>query len=160
RNLLPLPDGVPFDIGGLTSCAVITAVHAFRKAALGPLNTALVLGAGGIGLILSQLLHAAGVRFAAVDLSSEALENARQAGAERIALVKDATAVEQVRALAGPGGEGVDCVFELVGRAETMKLAAASVARGGRIVVIGEEDEFPAIDTITLAQRELQIIGS
>ncbi len=32
--------------------------------------------------------------------------------------------------------------------------------RGGQIIVIGEEPEHPAIDTIQIAQRELEIIGS
>jgi len=32
--------------------------------------------------------------------------------------------------------------------------------RCGQIIVIGEEAEFPAVDTIAIAQRELQIIGS
>ncbi|MFN8007215.1 MAG: zinc-binding dehydrogenase [Terriglobia bacterium] len=32
--------------------------------------------------------------------------------------------------------------------------------RGGQIIVIGEEAEFPGIDTIQIAQRELEIIGS
>jgi propanol-preferring alcohol dehydrogenase len=160
RNLLLVPDGAPSDIAGLTSCAVITAVHAYHKAALGPLETAAVLGAGGIGLILVQLLRAAGVRTAAVDQSPASLILAQQAGAERTVLFDDATAVQEVCAFAGPEREGVDCVFELVGRAATMKFAAAITARGGRVVVIGEEAEFPAIDTITLAQRELQIIGS
>jgi propanol-preferring alcohol dehydrogenase len=160
RNLLLVPDGVPLDIAGLTSCAVITAVHAYRKAALGPLETAVVLGTGGIGLIVVQLLDAAGVRTAAVDRLPANLDLARQAGAERMVLFDAPSAVEQVRAFAGAGQDGVDCVFELVGHAATMKFAAASAARGGRIVVIGEEAEFPAIDTITVAQRELQIIGS
>lgn len=160
RNLLLVPDGVPLDVAGLTSCAVITAVHAYRKAVLGPLETAVVLGTGGIGLILVQLLRAAGVRTTAVDRSPANLDQARQAGAERTVLFDASSAVEQVRAFAGAGQDGVDCVFELVGRAATMKFAAASAARGGRIVVIGEEAEFPAIDTITLAQRELQVVGS
>jgi len=78
RNLLVVPEGVPFDVAGLTSCAVITAVHAFRKAALGPCDTAVVLGAGGIGLILLQLLRAAGIRTAAVDLLPASLDAARR----------------------------------------------------------------------------------
>ncbi len=174
RNLLPVPDGVPLDIAGLTSCAVITALHAYRKAALGPLETAVVIGAGGIGLILLQLLRAAGVRSAAVDRSPASLTMAGQAGAELTVLLEHPSAVhggvhgsvvEQLRTFAGTGTDGaerdgVDCVFELVGQAGTMKLAAAIAARGGRIVVIGEEAECPAIDTITIAQRELQIIGS
>ena len=41
-----------------------------------------------------------------------------------------------------------------------MKLAAECVMRRGKIIVIGEEADFPAINTIQIAQRELQIIGS
>jgi propanol-preferring alcohol dehydrogenase len=41
-----------------------------------------------------------------------------------------------------------------------MKDSAAYVMRGGQIIVIGEEPEFPEIDTIQIAQRELEIIGS
>jgi D-arabinose 1-dehydrogenase-like Zn-dependent alcohol dehydrogenase len=160
RNLLPVPDGVPLDVAGLTSCAVITAVHAFHKAQLGPLDTALVLGAGGIGLILVQLLRASGIRTVAVDRSEASLEQARRAGAELAVSFDDPQAVDQVRALTGAAKDGMDCVFELVGRAATMKFAADVAGRGGRIVVIGEEAEFPSIDTITVAQRELQIIGS
>ena len=154
RNLLPIPDGVPFDVAGLTSCAVITAVHAFRKAALGELETAAVIGAGGIGLILLQLLGDRQVRTAAVDRSAASLDAARQAGAGLAVLFDDPTALAQLRAFAGGAGGGFDAVFELVGRAETMKLAAAITGRDRRIIVIGEEAEFPAIDTVTLAQRE------
>jgi D-arabinose 1-dehydrogenase-like Zn-dependent alcohol dehydrogenase len=160
RNLLPLPAGVPFDVGGLTSCAVITAVHAFRKANLHALDTAMVLGAGGIGMILVQLLRAHGVPTAVMDRTPASLATALQGGAELAVSPDDPTAVEQVRAFAGAGRDGVDCVFELVGRAATMKTAAAVAGRGGQIIVIGEEAEFPAIDTITLAQRELRIVGS
>lgn len=160
RNLLVVPDGVPLDVAGLTSCAIITAVHAFRKSSLEPTDTALVLGAGGIGLILVQLLRAAGIRAIAVDRSPASLDQARLAGAELAVSFDEPSAIDQVRAMTGAGRDGVDCVFELVGRAATMQFAAAVAARGGRIVVIGEEAEHPAIDTITLAQRELQIIGS
>lgn len=41
-----------------------------------------------------------------------------------------------------------------------MKASAEYVMRGGQIVVIGEEPEFPEIDTIQIAQRELEIIGT
>jgi len=67
-------------------------------------------------------------------------------------------AVEQVRAFSE--GQGAACVFECVGAAATMRAAATIAAAGGRIVVIGEEAEFPPIDTIEIAQRELEIIGS
>lgn len=159
RNCLPLPDAVPFDLGGLTSCAVVTAVHAYRKAALQVNDTAIVLGAGGIGLILIQILHAAGVRVLALDRSPASLIQATQAGAQQTGLLEQ-TIPDQARAWVGLDQDGVDAVFELVGRAESMKAAASFVRRGGQIIVLGEEAEFPAIDTIQIAQRELRIVGS
>jgi D-arabinose 1-dehydrogenase-like Zn-dependent alcohol dehydrogenase len=50
--------------------------------------------------------------------------------------------------------------MECVGTAKSMKVAAACLARGGQIIVIGEEPEFPEIDTIQIAQREIEIIGT
>jgi propanol-preferring alcohol dehydrogenase len=160
RNLLAVPDGLPFDVAGLTSCAVVTAVHAFRKTSLGPGHVAIVLGAGGIGLVLVQLLVTSGVRTVAIDRSSAALRAADELGAALTVDANDPDAEERVLAWSGSSERGADAVFELVGRADTMNLAARLVARDGPIVVIGEEAEFPAIDTITLAQRELRVLGS
>ena len=66
--------------------------------------------------------------------------------------------VERIKAFAGD--YGAQCVFDCVGSATTMKASADCVMRGGQILVIGEEPEFPEIDTIQIAQRELEIIGS
>ncbi|HUY89396.1 MAG TPA: alcohol dehydrogenase catalytic domain-containing protein [Pirellulales bacterium] len=160
RNLLPLPDNVPFDVGGLTSCAVITAVHALRKADLQPGDLAVVFGVGGIGLLLVQLLSDAGVRSAAISRSAASLDLARQAGASWAIPAAAEDVADRVRACSIDGKDGADCVFEMIGLAQTMRLAASLCTPGGKIIVIGEEAECPAIDTIQIAQRELQIIGS
>jgi propanol-preferring alcohol dehydrogenase len=158
-NVLPLPDEVPFEAGGLASCAVITAVHAWRRAELQMGDVALVLGAGGIGLIMLQILKAAGVRTVCVSRSAASLRLAEQAGAELALSLAATDTAERVRQFTGDR-EGADCVFEMVGMSATMSAAADYVRRCGKIVVIGEEAEFPAIDTIRIAQRELAIIGS
>jgi propanol-preferring alcohol dehydrogenase len=158
RNLLLLPDGVGFDAGGLVSCAVITAVHAYRRARVGVGDTVVVLGAGGIGLILTQILKAAGTNVVVVSRSEESLRIAAEYDADLMLLAAAPDAAEQIAAFSG--GAGAACVFECVGTAGTMRAAATFAARGGQIVVIGEEPEFPAIDTIQIAQRELEIIGS
>jgi D-arabinose 1-dehydrogenase-like Zn-dependent alcohol dehydrogenase len=151
---------VPFDVGGLTSCATVTAVHAYRTSGLAAKDTAVVLGIGGIGLILVQLLINAGIRVAAVSRSAASLDLAMRAGAALALPFDEPDVVRRIRDLAGDERDGADCVFEMVGTANTMKAAADFAARGGRIVVIGEEADYPAIDTIQIAQRELQIIGS
>ncbi len=160
RNLLPLPGDVPFDAGGLASCAVITAVHAYRKSGLQAGDSAVVLGAGGIGLMLVQLLKHAGVKTIALSRSADSLQLAVHAGADLVIKFDEPRAGDRIRNFCQGGRDGVDCVFEMVGLSNTMKAAAEVVARGGRIIVIGEESEFPAVDTIQIAQRELQIIGS
>jgi len=159
-NVIPLPDEVPFDIGGLMSCALITAIHAYRQVRLEVGELAVVVGAGGIGLVLVQLLSSAGVRVVGVSRSAESRKLATDAGAIEAIALDDPNLAERIRVLAGRSRDGAAVVFETVGMAHTMSLAAQAAGRGGSIVVIGEEPEFPAIDTITIAQRELRIIGS
>ncbi len=158
RNLLLLPDGVGFDAGGLVSCAVVTAVHAYRRARIRVGDTMVVLGGGGIGLILVQILKAAGAHVVVVSRSEQSLRMAAEFDADLMLLADAPDAAAQVEAFTD--GTGAECIFECVGSAATMGLAATMAARGGQIVVIGEEPEFPGIDTINIAQRELEIIGS
>jgi propanol-preferring alcohol dehydrogenase len=158
RNLLAIPGDVPFELAGLASCAVITAVHAYRRARLALGDTAMVLGAGGIGLIMIQILRAAGLRVIAASRSAESRSLGSQYGAQLAVALGSEEAVRQV--LEFTGGLGVDCSFDMVGLAATMRFAADCAGRGGQIVVIGEEPEFPAVDSIVMAQRELEIIGS
>jgi 2-desacetyl-2-hydroxyethyl bacteriochlorophyllide A dehydrogenase len=157
-NLFVLPDNVPFETGGLVSCAVITAVHAFRRTRLGPSDSAVIVGGGGIGQLLLQILKATGVRTVVTGRSDETLDTARRLGADLTVKARSADASRQIKQFSG--GDGVHCVFDCVGTAETMKDSATFAMRGGQIIVIGEEAEFPQIDTIQIAQRELEIIGS
>lgn len=157
KNLLRIPDGVSFEAAGLVSCAVITAVHAVRRAHLPAGSTALVIGAGGVGLLLIQILKGEGMTVLATDRSEVNCALAREAGADRAFVPGEGDPREEVREMCP---HGVDGIFDLVGLQSTLAAAAAYVRNGGKIIVIGEEAEAPAITTIEIAQRELQIIGS
>lgn len=158
ENLFPLPDSVPFAVGGLIADAVLTALHATRRSRARLGESALVMGCGGVGQCILQILKAAGVRVAVVDTTLEKLATARALGAGLALAATSERIAQTVREFSGT--DGVDVVFECVGRASTMELAAACARRCGRIVVVGEEPEFPRIDTIQIAQRELEIVGS
>ena len=158
KNFYKLPDAVPFDEGGLIADAVVTAVHASRRASLALGDTALVLGAGGVGQILIQILSASGVRVAAADLDAGKRERAGTLGASLAVDPREDGAVAAIVEFSG--AVGVQCVFNCVGSSVTMRFAADVVMRCGRIVVIGEEPQDPRIDTIEIAQKELEIIGS
>jgi 2-desacetyl-2-hydroxyethyl bacteriochlorophyllide A dehydrogenase len=157
-NLYRLPDQVPFDTGGLLADAVVTSVHAFKRSNLHVGDSAVVVGCGGIGLILIQLLTAAGVKAVGVSRRDESLRLARGAGASLVVKLGTDTAVDEIKAFTD--GFGAQCIFDCVGTAQTMRTSADCVMRCGRIVVIGEEHDVPEINTTEIAQKELEIIGS
>ena len=157
RNLYKLPDHVPFDEGGLIADAVLTAVHASRRATVGLNQTAVVIGAGGVGQVLIQLLSAAGARVAAVDVDAAKREKALALGATIAVDPADDSAVKRIHDLSDGGAE---CAINCAGTSASMRFAADAVMRCGRIVVVGEEPQDPRIDTIEIAQKELEIIGS
>src|SRR3712207_1083449 len=106
------PSTNPADVAALAD-AGITAYHAVRKALplLHPGTTAVVQGAGGLGHIGVQCLAAlSGTRVVVVDRNPDALELARQIGADET-VVADGNQVQAVQDLTG-GGAGV--VFDFV----------------------------------------------
>jgi propanol-preferring alcohol dehydrogenase len=121
-------------------------------------DTAVVLGTGGIGQILIQILKHAGARVVGISRSRRSLELAAEAGADLLIRLDDEAGIKTI--LDFSGGLGATCVFECVGIAATMRTAASCVMRLGQIIVIGEEPDFPEIDTIQIAQREIEILGS
>ena len=157
-NLFLLPEKVPFDVGGLVADAVVTAVHAVGRAGLRPQDTAVVLGAGGIGQVLIQLLRAQNIRVVAVSRSAAKLARAKECGAHLVLRSAEPNTVATIHEFSAT--HGAQCVFDCVGSAQTMRDAADFVIRCGRIIVIGEERDNAPIDTTEIAQRELEIIGS
>jgi len=139
--LHPLPDGVP-DADGAMLEPLGVAIHAADLGHLPLAGTAAVIGCGPIGLLLVQVLKAAG---ASSVLAVEPLAHRREAAARMGA--------DQVRDTA-VGDAGVDVAFEAAGNDEAVGLAMASVRPGGRVVLAG----IPGDDAIrfgaSLARRK------
>jgi S-(hydroxymethyl)glutathione dehydrogenase/alcohol dehydrogenase len=134
--ILPLPSEVPFDIGALLGCAVLTGFGAANRAAqVGPGDAVLVLGLGGVGLstVVGARIAGAGLIIGA-DLNPQKEELARMLGATNF-VQSGPDLAKQVRALTGR--RGVDHAFECVGRAETIRQGWSATRRGGRCTVVG-----------------------
>lgn len=112
--LIPVPDEL-----GLPEAAVIlhdgrTALLLADAAAIRPEEWVLILGAaGGLGLLLVQLAHAAGARVIGAARGQEKLDLAKRAGADIVIDYSAPGWPEQVRA--ATGGLGPDAVFDGVG---------------------------------------------
>jgi D-arabinose 1-dehydrogenase-like Zn-dependent alcohol dehydrogenase len=151
ENLVRVPEAVSLDVAGLMGCAAITAVRALARADLASGQRGAVIGVGGIGVLLVQGLAAAGVDVAAFSRSEAGRQHGLENGASTAFALENPVIDEAT---------GFDRIFDLVGTAKTMALAGHLARRGGRIIVVGEEPDFPAIDTTSIAQRELEIRGT
>ena len=157
RILYRLPDELPFEHAALIE-AVSIAVHAVRRSQAQQGETALVVGAGMIGLLVIQVLRHVGCeRIFAVDLDETRLALAREAGADRL-ILSTPEAKEQI--LSQTNGQGVDRAFEVVGFTPTVELAIAAVRKGGAVTLVGNLALQVALPLQTVVTRELTLYGT
>ncbi|MDZ4405650.1 MAG: galactitol-1-phosphate 5-dehydrogenase [Prosthecobacter sp.] len=122
-------------------------------------GTAVVVGAGLIGLLVIQALKARGwEKVIAVDLDDKRLELALKLGAAEVFNAKQEGLAMHIRKICG--GDGADASFEVVGAAAPLDLAIRSVRKGGQVVLIGNlqpNTPFPLQEVVT---RQITIKGS
>lgn len=154
-GLLPLPSSVSFEHAALTEPLAV-ALHAASQASFGLFDTALVVGAGTIGLLVLSMLRLMGPRrLVAVDISDERLAAARSVGAD---LVINPTAHDVVATVREAlGDEGVDHVFEAVGVSRTFQMSVDLARRGGEVIWIGNNERHAEIDVQSVVTREIGI---
>jgi Zn-dependent alcohol dehydrogenase len=125
------------EVACLVGCGVVGGFNAaVTRARVRPGSSALVIGAGGVGMNVIQGARAAGATtIIAADLAPRKLEWARDFGATHTI---DAGKQDLVsRVLEITGGVGVDCAFEAISGPETIAQAFAATAKLGTVVVIG-----------------------
>ncbi len=136
-GLVAIPDHLSFEEAACLPCAGVTAWHALFHAGR-PIksgDTVLVLGTGGVSIAALQFAKAAGARVIATSSSDKKAARAKALGASDVVNYQQTPEWEQeVRKLTS--GRGVDCVVE-IGGAGTLARSMRSLARGGKIGLIG-----------------------
>jgi NADPH:quinone reductase len=136
-QLVPVPGAVALDVAAAVMLQGMTAhylVHGCRTTRPG--DVALVhAAAGGVGLLLIQMLVAAGARVLGTCSSPEKEALARDAGAEHVIRYdrEDFTAA----ARAATGGRGCDVVYDSVGQS-TFEGSLRSLRPRGLLVLFGQ----------------------
>jgi propanol-preferring alcohol dehydrogenase len=158
RQVVKIPDNIPWDDAAVICDAGITAFHAVDRSRTRIGETVLIFGVGGVGSFAVQFAKLAGAKVFAVDQTAAKLEWARKLGADAVidsSQVDVAAAVREATA-----GWGVDCVIDIVGKEATIGAGVNSLRNGGRIVIVGyTADEYP-LSGKYMAQNELEVIGS
>jgi len=156
--LYPLPPKLPFEHAALIE-PVSVALHAVDLLKVKPGERALVVGSGMIGLLVIQALRVAGCsEVIAVDIDAGRLQLARELGATHAINSKQSDAVSAVLELTN--GRGVQVAAEVVGNSAALSTAVRSVARGGRVVLVGNISPEVQLPLQIVVARELTLMGS
>ena len=151
-NVEQVPPSIPRPWATLVE-PLSCVLHALdRIGPIRPAQSALVIGAGTTGLILSQLLTASGARVDVVDLSPERHPQAALFGAHRTAA--NIAAFEQA--------DGWDLVIEATGSVNGFQDGLNAVRPAGRFHVFGvsSPESIARVSPYAIFAKELTITGS
>ncbi len=153
-----LPDDMSFVQAALLEPASI-GTHAANRRPISDSDTAVVIGAGTIGLFILQAAKLRGAKRAvACDISDFRLDLARQVGAD--ACVNPQGQALRDIVLAQTDGRGADITFEAVGFAQTFRDAISITKTGGSVVAVGNLAKETEFNLQELVSRELTFTGS
>lgn len=158
-SLSEIPDGVDDEAASFAGCVLGAVYRAVReKGRVRPGDTVLVTGAGGgAGIHSVQLAALAGARVLAATTSPAKAKLIETNGADEVLTGSPEEVLERVRELTQ--GRGVEIVIDCVGQA-TSSLSLRSLARGGRLVFVGELGIEPTrVSVARMLYRETEIYG-
>ncbi len=149
--VLSLPADVPFEIGAILGCAVMTGFGSVVNAAqVCAGSTVVVLGCGGVGLsTVMGAVHAGASRIIAVDVNAQRLSMAQRFGATETLLAERSDiglrgVAEQVRQWTA--GRGADYSFECTAVPELGSAPLAMVRSGGTAVGVSGIEQVVPVD--------------
>jgi L-iditol 2-dehydrogenase len=158
RILYHLPPAMSFTEAAMLE-AVSVALHAVRVTGSIEGQTALIIGAGMIGLLTMQAARAAGAaRVLIADIDATRLNLARSLGVDEALELSGEQLTRAI--LHRTGGFGADVVLEAVGRNETIATAIDSVRKGGTVTLIGNITPKVEIHLQKVVSRQIRLQGS
>ncbi len=149
--VLPLPEDVPFEVGAILGCAVMTGFGSVVNAAqVTEGSTVVVLGCGGVGLsTVLGAVYAKAARIIAVDLNAGRLEMARSFGATETLLADRDDAGLQAAAVEiqkRTHGRGADYAFECTAVPELGPAPLAMIRSAGTAVGVSGIEKVVPVD--------------
>ncbi len=156
--LYRLPKEVSFQEGAMVE-PLSVAAHAVEITPIAFGDTAVVIGAGVIGLLTLQVLRSSGCsRVYVADIDDSRLHTALELGARETFNTKQVELSEEI--IRRTGGLGADCAFDAVGLQETTNASIYSVHKGGTVTIIGNLSPKAELPLQYLVSRQIRLQGS
>lgn len=159
-NLLPMSEGMDFPEAAAPLLVTLTAWRMLiHRGKLKAGEAVLVVGAGGgANSMAIQIARLAGATVFVVASNEEKAERALELGAHTVIDRSRTDWSREIQKLTG--GRGVDLVVDNVGAA-TLNASIKAVARGGRIVIVGNTSgPRVEIDIRYIFSKQISLIGS
>jgi len=132
------------------------AVHAVRRSGLRADDTAVIVGAGGIGTFLTVAAAAVAERVIVVDLDPSRLELARRLGAHDAIDARSGALADQL----GARDADPDVLFEVSGSAAGLQSVLDAAKPGSTIVPVGIQRAEVTVPLAHWTVREYTIVGT
>lgn len=117
-----------------------------------------VVGQGPIGILLDQVLKAAGAYVVGIDVLPHRLDFVAKKGwAHAVLNTKDKNFAKKFKSFAPLG---VDAAFEAVGKDATANLCMDITRRDGNVYLLGVFEKPATLDLMKLIKKELNVFGS
>ncbi len=155
-RLLTLPDGLALRTAALAEPTAI-AIHAANLAGVAPGDRVLVTGGGPVGLLITAVLAARGVRDITVSEPAPARrERALEVGASEVVAPDSLEQAPMGRPVASP----FTFAFECSGVAPAAEAALDQLDYAGTLVFVGTGRDWPRINHNRAIVLELTMIGA
>jgi L-iditol 2-dehydrogenase len=156
-NLLPLPPRLSFAEGTVAEPLAVV-LHSMQFAAIRTGESAVVFGAGPIGLLTVAALRMSGAgRIWSVDPVASRRELARAMGAYAVLHPSEGAAQTILRET---GARGVDAAFDCAAKEDTLNQALRAARNGGRVLLTGipSEERVP-LEFHVMRRKELTLFN-
>ncbi|GAA5826644.1 hypothetical protein JCM11251_002832 [Rhodosporidiobolus azoricus] len=160
-NVHVVPEGVPLDVAAVAEPLAV-AWHAVACSNFKAGESALVIGAGPIGALVTRVLKALGASMVYVSEPTETRGNiATACGADVVFNPVEVDVVSSVRKLS-PDGQGVHVAIDCAGTQRTFDAALEATRAKGRIVMVAlwMPGNKPTIDMSAILFKERTLTGS
>jgi NADPH2:quinone reductase len=156
-RIVPIPYGVSFEQAAAVMLQGMTAHYLAHSAyTIGPGDEILIhAGAGGVGLLLTQVAKSLGARVLVTVSSEEKGALCRDAGADEVILYTQVDFAAEVERLTA--GRGLAVVYDAVGKTTFDKSLLALKSRGTLVLYGSASGPVPPFDPERLAKKALYL---
>lgn len=153
EKLISIPEGVSSQQAAAAMLQGMTAHYlAHSTYSIRPGDEILIhAGAGGVGLLLTQIAKSLGARVFTTVSNEEKAELSREAGADEVILYTQQDFADSIQKLVS--GAGLHAVYDSVGKTTFEKSLSVLRPRGTLVLFGGSSGAVPPFDLIELSQR-------